>query len=156
MNNKDINELWFNFYIKEIEKLPESNYKMFDDYYICPCCNFPTLSERWGFEICILCNWEDDGQDNHNADKILGWPNGNYSLTEARENFRLHLTSYRPSDKYHYERTTVKKTYNGKIILNLIDIKKEIIKKYNLLLWIKDHIERERIFMEINTLIKKL
>ncbi|WP_442894120.1 CPCC family cysteine-rich protein [Bradyrhizobium sp. AZCC 1721] len=28
----------------------------------CPCCGFPTLSERSAWEICCVCWWEDDGQ----------------------------------------------------------------------------------------------
>ncbi|WHY69480.1 CPCC family cysteine-rich protein [Neobacillus sp. SuZ13] len=61
----------------------------------CPCCGYPTLEERGGFEICILCNWEDDGQDNPYADEVWGGPNGDYSLTEARKNFKENLIMYR-------------------------------------------------------------
>jgi Cysteine-rich CPCC len=53
----------------------------------CPCCHFRTLSERGGFEICPVCFWEDDGQDDADADAVRGGPNGNLSLSEARENF---------------------------------------------------------------------
>ena len=72
---------------------------------ICPCCKFPTLTERAQFEICYLCNWEDDGQDDENANLILGGPNHDYSLTEARANFRLYLTKFRPSDKQLFQRS---------------------------------------------------
>ena len=63
---------------------------------LCPCCGFPTLGRRASFEICALCNWEDDGQDDHNAEEVLGGPNADYSLTEARENFKTHGNMYRP------------------------------------------------------------
>lgn len=63
--------------------------------YKCPCCGYPTLEERHAWEICCLCNWEDDGQDDPHADEIRGGPNGDYSLTEARENFKKFLTMYR-------------------------------------------------------------
>ena len=33
----------------------------------CPCCRFPTLSESNAFEICLICWWEDDGQDDRDA-----------------------------------------------------------------------------------------
>jgi hypothetical protein len=33
--------------------------------YPCPCCGFVTLGERSAFEICPVCFWEDDGQDDH-------------------------------------------------------------------------------------------
>ncbi|MGW4819347.1 CPCC family cysteine-rich protein [Streptomyces sp. NPDC004227] len=34
-----------------------------------------------------VCFWEDDGQDDHDADRVRGGPNGRLSLTEARKNF---------------------------------------------------------------------
>jgi hypothetical protein len=56
--------------------------------YACPCCSFITLAERSGYEICPVCFWEDDGQDDHDADLVRGGPNGRLSLTAARANFR--------------------------------------------------------------------
>jgi hypothetical protein len=55
--------------------------------YACPCCRYITLTERGGFEICPVCFWEDDGQDDPDADVVLGGPNGQLSLTQARQNF---------------------------------------------------------------------
>jgi hypothetical protein len=55
--------------------------------YRCPCCYFRTLYERGGFEICPICYWEDDGQDDSDADSRWGGPNGVLSLTEARKNY---------------------------------------------------------------------
>lgn len=31
----------------------------------CPCCGWPTLDERDAYEICSVCGWEDDGDDDH-------------------------------------------------------------------------------------------
>ncbi len=56
--------------------------------YRCPCCEFKTLYGRGHDEICPVCFWEDDGQDDHDADEVRGGPNGTLSLTEARTNFR--------------------------------------------------------------------
>jgi hypothetical protein len=56
------------------------------DFFTCPGCGYPTLTERGSYDICIICNWEDDGQDDKEADKVLGGPNGNLSLTENRIN----------------------------------------------------------------------
>jgi Cysteine-rich CPCC len=42
---------------------------------------------RGAFEICEVCFWEDDGQDDPDADAALGGPNGGLSLTDARRNF---------------------------------------------------------------------
>jgi hypothetical protein len=55
--------------------------------YACPCCRAKTLSERGAYDICQVCFWEDDGQDDHDADEVRGGPNGRLSLTEARQNF---------------------------------------------------------------------
>ena len=75
----------------------------------CPACGYPTISERAAYEICSLCAWEDDGQDDNPhrpegyhdyfaPDDVAGGPNHDYSLTEARENFANNVTSYRPAD----------------------------------------------------------
>jgi len=53
------------------------------------------LHERACYEICVLCEWEDDGQDDLRADEVWGGPNHNLSLTEARRNFREHLNVFR-------------------------------------------------------------
>jgi hypothetical protein len=58
-----------------------------DRPYTCPCCGYLTLDERGNFEICDVCFWEDDGQDDHDADVVRGGPNGNLSLSQARRNF---------------------------------------------------------------------
>ena len=57
--------------------------------YQCPCCRFWTLSERCGYEICPVCFWEDDGQDEHDAEEVRGGPNGDLSLRRARANYAL-------------------------------------------------------------------
>lgn len=62
--------------------------------YACPCCGYPTLGSLDEFEICSLCCWEDDGQDDVDADLVRGGPNHSFSLVEARENFERHLVIY--------------------------------------------------------------
>lgn len=52
----------------------------------CPCCGHATLTERGQYEICPVCFWEDDGQDNDDADRWRGGPN-RVSLREGRVNF---------------------------------------------------------------------
>ncbi len=56
--------------------------------YGCPCCKYRTLRGRAGFEICPVCYWEDDGQDEHDADVVRGGPNGDLSLRKAQDNYR--------------------------------------------------------------------
>ncbi|MCY8937862.1 CPCC family cysteine-rich protein [Peribacillus frigoritolerans] len=81
----------------------------------CPCCGFPTLDERGGYDICELCNWEDDGQDDLYADEVWGGPNGDYSLSEARRNFNKHLIMYR--DKINILSQTDKKIETKKNLI---------------------------------------
>ena len=86
---------WFETYVNRIEqsvlKPPQPGLR-----YPCPCCGYLTLPERGGYDICELCNWEDDGQDDPHAHEVWGGPNGAYSLSEARANFRQHLIMYDP------------------------------------------------------------
>ena len=56
-------------------------------FYRCPCCRYKTLFGRGQDEICRVCFWQDDGQDEPDADVVLGGPNKTLSLTEARSNF---------------------------------------------------------------------
>ncbi len=73
----------------------------------CPCCGYPTINGRRAYDICPLCGWEDDGQDDAerrppgspSPDDIAGGPNLDYSLTEARRNFAENVTMYRPTDR---------------------------------------------------------
>ena len=53
----------------------------------CPCCRFKTPCGRAQEEICKVCYWQDDGQDDHDANEVRGGPNGTLSLSKARDNF---------------------------------------------------------------------
>src|SRR5688572_12660004 len=53
----------------------------------CPSCGYLAIEERCTWDICRFCFWEDDGQDNHDANKIFGGPNSDYSLTAHRLEF---------------------------------------------------------------------
>jgi len=61
----------------------------------CPCCGYKTLERRNKFEICKICWWEDNGQDNSNADEVWGESNFRVSLTQARY-FYLTFGIYNP------------------------------------------------------------
>ena len=63
--------------------------------YKCPCCGRPTLQERGLGEVCHVCYWQDDGQDDPYADQVWGKSNGKLSLTKARQNF-LQCSAYDP------------------------------------------------------------
>ena len=51
----------------------------------CPCCGYATLRERWSYEICPVCFWEDDGTGEDYPDEAIS-PNYT-SLRQARRNF---------------------------------------------------------------------
>ncbi len=70
------------------------NYKY--SRFICPCCGYPTLDSKGEYDICIMCNWEDDGQGDEDADIVRGGPNGDYSLLQARINFVKYMCMYEP------------------------------------------------------------
>ena len=54
----------------------------------CPCCGCNTLTIPGSFEVCPVCYWEDDGQNDENADTVRGGPNSSLSLSEARQNYK--------------------------------------------------------------------
>ncbi|MCG8574626.1 MAG: hypothetical protein MI810_07065 [Flavobacteriales bacterium] len=53
----------------------------------CPCCGLRSIEARYAFEICTVCWWEDDGEDN---DRLNGMGANEVSLTEGRLNFIQH------------------------------------------------------------------
>lgn len=95
MNDKDSksediekNQGWFEFYLERLRNHSVVLSQQEGVSYNCPCCGYKTLSERGGFEICAVCFWEDDGQDEQDAEIVRGGSNGSLSLTKARDNFR--------------------------------------------------------------------
>jgi hypothetical protein len=62
----------------------------------CPCCGYPTLDRLGAYEVCELCWWEEDGQNDPHAEEVWGGPNHGYSLAQARRNFQQFLVMYEP------------------------------------------------------------
>lgn len=50
----------------------------------CPCCKYLTLPARGGWDICPVCFWEDEGEDD--PEQPSGANHG-LTLTVARANF---------------------------------------------------------------------
>ncbi len=61
----------------------------------CPACGFPTLEYRTAWESCIICDWEDDGQDEDDADEVYGGPNQDWSLRDYRGEAENQLAAIR-------------------------------------------------------------
>ncbi len=74
--------------MEDLKRFRNVNLAAWAGPYRCPCCGFSTLTERGGDEICEVCFWEDDGQDDHDADEVRGGPNDELTLTIARQNFQ--------------------------------------------------------------------
>jgi hypothetical protein len=83
----DARKKWFESYVEVLDH--GSVMASGSPPYACPCCHHLTLSERGAFDICEVCFWEDDGQDDHDADVVRGGPNERLSLTQARENYTM-------------------------------------------------------------------
>lgn len=50
----------------------------------CPCCNHLTLPERGHYDLCPVCFWEDDGNNDPDGDP---GPNDPTTLRLARRNY---------------------------------------------------------------------
>lgn len=77
-------------WLVEIGHAPAAVVGEVEDLASCPCCGRKTLGVRGYYEICPVCWWEDNGQDNANASDYLGGPNGKTTLTVARANVLRH------------------------------------------------------------------
>ncbi len=53
----------------------------------CPCCGYRTLAMPAALELCQVCWWEDDGQEDDDATEVRLTVNGALSLVEARAHF---------------------------------------------------------------------
>ncbi len=53
--------------------------------YRCPCCGYKTLEAPGALQLCAVCWWEDDGQEDNDASEVRLTVNGQLSLTEARD-----------------------------------------------------------------------
>ncbi|MFT5874845.1 MAG: hypothetical protein ACI8WT_003824 [Clostridium sp.] len=110
-----------------LKKIIEKLYDKTDYHYVrykCTCCGYPTLDSEGEYDICIICNWEDDGQGDYNADEVLGGLNGKYSLTQARENFKEYLCMYESGEDMRITGGDTKEE---------IDLKNELIIEYKVI-----------------------
>lgn len=83
---------WFERYAERVEagELPVLPHGL---KYPCACCGYPTLGGI-PYEICVLCGWENNGQDDPYADEVWEGSNHGYSLTQARIHFAQHGSMY--------------------------------------------------------------
>jgi hypothetical protein len=86
-NDIDKRKAWFTWYAKKLHNSFPREDPQPGQLCRCPCCHCRTLPARGAFHICPVCFWEDDGQDDPEADVVRGGPNGQLSLTAARQNY---------------------------------------------------------------------
>ena len=55
--------------------------------YRCPCCGYKTLEAPGTLQLCPVCWWEDDGQEDDDAADVRLTVNGALSLSEARMHY---------------------------------------------------------------------
>lgn len=79
---------WFERYVERLENHSVVEPSQEGIIHCCPCCGYKTLDERGSYEICSVCFWEDDGQDDKDANIMRGGPNSSLSLKQARANFQ--------------------------------------------------------------------
>lgn len=107
----------------------------------CPSCGFPTIEEKGDFEICPICNWEDDTQDDPFENEIWGGVNRSLSLTESRLKFGSTLNDLSKDDATKIKSSLeeiLKLLEKQKERLNEFDINKVIKSKLNDPIW-KDY-----------------
>jgi Cysteine-rich CPCC len=92
-------EDWFDGYVRN-QETSVFRAREYGTTFACPCCRCLTLGGRGGFEICPVCFWEDDGQDDKDASVVRGGPNGALSLEQARRNFAIFGACDEPSKQH--------------------------------------------------------
>ena len=100
VKNSYLEKLLYNYSSENVEILGSP-----DSLLSCPCCSYKTIQERGLYEICPVCKWEDDG--NNNLEEYSSC--NRLTLKEARSNFSkfgacdessIEFVVPNPSEKY--------------------------------------------------------
>ncbi len=67
-------------------KTPGTPPPLREDFFPCPCCGARVLDEEGGYEICPICDWEDDPSQRQHPD-LAGSANP-ASLLQAQNSWR--------------------------------------------------------------------
>ncbi len=86
----------------------------------CPCCGYRTIGERGNYDICKVCWWEDDGQDNQHSEQVMGGPNYGISLVMGRYNYLVYGL-YSPKRTDLMEKKAEEGEYKRGRIFEIID-----------------------------------
>lgn len=69
----------------------------------CRVCGSLSLDGVYSHEICTICDWHEDGNDDGGPTNC--GPHYGVNFDEAKENFRLYLTSRRPTEGQRFLRS---------------------------------------------------
>lgn len=119
--------------------------------YTCPCCGYPTLERRIMWEICFICWWEDDGQDDADKENVRGI--NQLALVKARSNFAENMLSFNRKDERFIRIGEATQTKRKKLVNAFEEIRKSI----NKLREIKQSIKKPevtKLHREITRLLK--
>ncbi len=64
--------------------------------FACPCCLYQTIKERGRYEICPVCFWEDDGNNEINRYSSVN----NMTLLKGKDNFKKYACVKETSIKF--------------------------------------------------------
>ena len=106
------------------------------------------------WEICPICWWEDDGQDDADANENCGGSNGDYSLQEARENFRKLMIAFRPNDERFLRIGTATREHRESLVSAFEKIQREINDVSGKKTSIKTH-KIKALHKKVNDLLRK-
>ena len=89
-----------NSYIeKKLLKQTSKKYTILDSVeslLTCPCCDYKTIQEKGSYEICPVCKWENDGNDDINVYSSCN----RLTLKEGISNFKKYGACDERSIKY--------------------------------------------------------
>jgi len=72
----------------------------------CPACGMPTLTAESSNDVCDICNWEDVGLDDDNAD-VISEENDGITLTDARLEFQIQMEEEKEDGNYEFVKKPV-------------------------------------------------
>ncbi len=109
----------------------------------CPICGYMTLEIRCYHDICSICFWQDDGQDNPEADRNYIGPNDTHSINSFRVEIYDWLDELKrlekPLDSIEYqigqellklEKYISSNDLNKQIVLRQIELVSGLFRKY--------------------------
>jgi hypothetical protein len=116
----------------------------------CPSCGYPTLLSRCTYDICSICYWEDEGQDDTERNERWGGANGEYTLKEYSCEFLTTLENIK--NEVHTD-SLLNEIKNNLLLLD--EIEKDLDINKNITDYIAQIKKLESLFNKYRVIIKK-